>query len=114
MNILITLCARGGSKGIPGKNIRPINGSPLIVFSIDAAKKFASKYGADIGLSTDDDTIKRIASENGIITTYKRPYRFATDQAGKLDVIIDIMLSLILLLLMLVLMLLLILFYHYY
>ena len=91
MNILITLCARGGSKGIPGKNIRPINGRPLIAYSIDAAKKFASKFGADIGLSTDDDTIKRIASEYGIITTYKRPYRFATDQAGKLDVIIDIM-----------------------
>jgi CMP-N-acetylneuraminic acid synthetase len=41
MKILITICARGGSKGIPGKNIKPIKGIPLIAYSIRTAKKFA-------------------------------------------------------------------------
>ena len=38
MKILITICARGGSKGIPGKNIKPINGIPLINYTINTAK----------------------------------------------------------------------------
>ena len=38
MNILITICARGGSKGIPGKNIKVINGVPLIAYTIKLAK----------------------------------------------------------------------------
>ena len=44
MNILITICARGGSKGIPGKNIKLINGVPLIAYTIELAKKFQKKY----------------------------------------------------------------------
>ena len=44
MNILITICARGGSKGIPGKNIKVINGVPLIAYTIEIAKKFQKKY----------------------------------------------------------------------
>ena len=43
MKILITICARGGSKGIPGKNIKIINGVPLIVYTIELAKKFQKK-----------------------------------------------------------------------
>ena len=39
MNILITICARGGSKGIPGKNIKMLNGKPLIYYTIQSAKK---------------------------------------------------------------------------
>jgi len=45
MNILITICARGGSKGIPGKNIKPINTMPLIAYSINCAKNFARETG---------------------------------------------------------------------
>lgn len=41
MKILITICARGGSKGIPGKNIKPLNGQPLIGYSIAVAKSFS-------------------------------------------------------------------------
>lgn len=41
MNILVTICARGGSKGVPGKNIKPVGGRPLIAYTIDAAKAFA-------------------------------------------------------------------------
>ena len=44
MNFLITICARGGSKGIPGKNIKCLNGLPLIAYSIKHANKFSSEY----------------------------------------------------------------------
>ena len=53
-NILITICARGGSKGIPKKNIKPLNGIPLIYYSIDLAKKISKQYNSKIALSTDD------------------------------------------------------------
>ncbi len=91
MSVLITLCGRGGSKGIPGKNIRPINGRPLISISIDAAKRFAQKYGADIALSTDDDSIKNVAAKYGLTTTYTRPAHLATDAAGKIETIADLL-----------------------
>ena len=44
-NILITICARGGSKGIPKKNIKPLNGIPVICYSIDLAKKISKNVG---------------------------------------------------------------------
>lgn len=91
MDILVTICARGGSKGIPGKNIRLINGKPLIALSIHIAKVFAKKYGADIGLSTEDEVIKQVAAQFGVKTSYCRPEKLATDHAGKLDAIIDLM-----------------------
>jgi CMP-N,N'-diacetyllegionaminic acid synthase len=90
MNILITICARGGSKGVPGKNIKPIAGKPLLYYTIKTAKQFASKYNAIIGVSTDSDDIKIIAKNEGIIVDYDRPACLATDTAGKVDVIIDI------------------------
>ena len=90
MNLLITICARGGSKGIPGKNIRPINGTPLIVYSIQHALAYAEKTGADIELSTDDDEIKSVAQEVGLSTDYTRPTELASDSAGKLETIQDI------------------------
>lgn len=55
MNILAIIPARGGSKGIPRKNIRPLLGKPLITYSISTAK--ASKYITDVVVSTDDDEI---------------------------------------------------------
>ncbi len=87
MNILITLCARGGSKGIPGKNIKSLNGIPLIAYSIQVAKQFAEKYNADIAISTDDETIKATASRFGVDTDYLRPAELASDTAGKIDTI---------------------------
>ena len=89
MNILITLCARGGSKGIPGKNVRMINGRHLMALSIDIAKLFAYKFSGDIILSTDDIRIKEVAAQYGIHTTYSRPEHLATDGAGKLETIAD-------------------------
>ena len=87
MNILITICARGGSKGIPGKNIKQINGKALIAYTIQVAQVFAEKHHADIGLSTDSNTVREIAAEHGLQTNYIRPAELATDTAGKIDVI---------------------------
>jgi CMP-N,N'-diacetyllegionaminic acid synthase len=87
MNILITICARAGSKGIPGKNIKPINEKPLIAYTIGAAQEFAMKYKADIALSTDSNRIREVAAEYGLNTDYVRPKELATDTIGKIDVI---------------------------
>ena len=62
-NILITICARGGSKGIPKKNIFLVNGKPLIAYTIDFAMEFKNHIDCDIILSTDDKMIKKVASE---------------------------------------------------
>jgi len=91
MNILITICARGGSKGIPGKNIKLINGIPLIAYTIELAKQFQIKYNSIITLSTDDIEIKNIAEEFGLLTNYERPSFLATDTAGKIDTIKDVL-----------------------
>ena len=91
MKILITLCARGGSKGIPGKNIKPLAGKPLIEYTIEIAKTFGKKYNATIGLSTDDQNIKQAAANAGLNTSYSRPDYLATDAAGKIDTIKDLL-----------------------
>lgn len=92
MSLLITICARGGSKGIPGKNIRPLNGTPLVAYAIRHARAFAEKHEADIALSTDDPAIRAAAAAEGLSTTYERPADLATDTAGKLPVIKDLLL----------------------
>ncbi len=92
MNILITICARAGSKGIPGKNTKLLNGKPLIAYSLETAKKFAKLYNAHLAISTDDDTVKKICTSFGINTTYTRPEILATDSAGKVDTIFDLLL----------------------
>lgn len=92
MNILVTICARGGSKGIPGKNIKVINGIPLIAYTIELAKQFQKKYNVKISLSTDDNEIKKTAELYGLTTKYQRPDFLATDKAGKIDTIKDVLL----------------------
>ena len=91
-NLLITICARGGSKGIPGKNIRSMNGKPLIAYTIETALKFAKLHNAHVGLSTDSIDIKNTAEQYGLKTDYVRPAEMATDAAGKLPVIKDLVL----------------------
>jgi CMP-N,N'-diacetyllegionaminic acid synthase len=90
MRILITICARGGSKGIPGKNIKLLNGKPLIAYSIEIAKIFSKEYNCDIVLSTDSLSIKKVAAEYGLITDYERPYELSLDTTGKIETLIDI------------------------
>ena len=93
MKILITICARGGSKGIPGKNIKPLNGQPLIGYSIAVAKEFQSVFeGTDILLSTDSEEIIRVAGVCGLKSDYKRPEYLANDTVGKIDAIKDLVL----------------------
>ncbi|MBC8766920.1 acylneuraminate cytidylyltransferase family protein [Arenibacter sp. BSSL-BM3] len=90
MNILITLCGRGGSKGIPGKNIKALNGTPLLAYSIKHAKEFAIVHSnVDILLSTDNRAIKEVASSFGLETDYVRPDYLANDTIGKIDVLMD-------------------------
>lgn len=91
-NILITICARGGSKGIPGKNIKPVAGRPLLWYTAEIAKKVASKYNADIIVSTDSDDIKAVAANCGLSNDYKRPDYLANDTCGKVDAIKDALL----------------------
>ena len=91
MRTLITICARGGSKGIPGKNIKEIAGKPLIAYSIDCARKVQSEMEADIVLSTDSDAIRECARSYGLETAYRRPAYLADDHCGKLDAIADVL-----------------------
>ena len=89
---MITICARGGSKGIPGKNIKPLNNVPLIAYTIHAAREFSKLCDTDIAISTDDKEIKKAAAEYGVVTNYERPEYLATDAAGKIDTISDLLL----------------------
>ena len=92
MDILITICARGGSKGVKNKNIKKINGIPLIKYSMNLANKFAAKHNAKITLSTEDKLIKNIAEKLGLTTLYKRPLHLSKDETGKLEVIRHVLL----------------------
>lgn len=87
MNLLITICARGGSKGIPGKNIKLLNGTPLLLYTLKRALEFGELFAADIQLSTDDQRIIECAKTINYKTDYVRPQRLATDNAGKIEVI---------------------------
>ncbi len=84
MNI-ITICARGGSAGVPGKNIRPLCGKPLIGWTIEQA--LASKVADEVFVSTDSEDIARVARSFGAQVPFLRPAELATSTAGKLPVI---------------------------
>ncbi len=83
--ILLTIPARGGSKRLPGKNIKMLGNKPLIAYVIAAAK--ASKYVDRVVVSTDDEEIARIAKEAGAEVPYLRPAELATDTAPVVDVL---------------------------
>ncbi len=80
--ILAIIPARGGSKGIPRKNIRSFAGWPLIAWSIAAAQQ--SKYVTRIIVSTDDEEIAAVAREYGAETPFLRPAEFAQDKSTDL------------------------------
>jgi N-acylneuraminate cytidylyltransferase/CMP-N,N'-diacetyllegionaminic acid synthase len=82
---LCTICARGGSKGVPGKNIRPLAGKPLLRHSIDQAR--ASGLFAAIAVSSDDPAILAVAREAGVEVLVERPAELASDTAGKMPAI---------------------------
>jgi CMP-N,N'-diacetyllegionaminic acid synthase len=88
MKILITICARGGSKGVPGKNIKLLAGKPLIAYSIEKAKQLQEKFkDTDIALSTDSEDIKAACKQYGIFTNYLRPEFLSQDSSGKVETI---------------------------
>ena len=85
MKRLCTICARGGSKGVKGKNVRILAGKPLIAHSIEQAK--ASGLFDMLAVSSDSDEILEVARKWGCDFLIKRPDELATDQAAKLPVI---------------------------
>lgn len=86
-NILCTICARGGSKGVKNKNIRVLNSKPLIAHTIEQAK--LSNLFSHIVISTDSDEIAKVAKEYGAEVFFKRSVELSDDKAGKLKVIKD-------------------------
>ncbi|MFE3846695.1 cytidylyltransferase domain-containing protein [Flavobacterium sp. LB3P45] len=84
--ILGTICCRGGSKGVLGKNTRLLNGMPLLTYTINAAQQ--SKYLNDLIVSSDSQEILNIAKSNGIAITFVRPDDLSTDTASKWPVFI--------------------------
>jgi len=84
MRILALITARGGSKRIPGKNIRPLGGKPLIVWSINVAKDIVGIV--DILVSTDGKNILEVAKNAGALVPWSRPPELATDTASSVDV----------------------------
>lgn len=75
--------ARGGSKGLPGKNIKPLNGKPLIAYAIDAALN--AKHIDRVIISTDDKEIADIAVKFGAELPFMRPAELASDTAMAVD-----------------------------
>ncbi len=86
MKTLYVIPARGGSKGIPHKNIKPLAGKPLIGYSIDVARQLADD--ADNCLTTDDPEIARTAESMGLNVPFLRPASLATDTCGTYEVLI--------------------------
>jgi CMP-N,N'-diacetyllegionaminic acid synthase len=82
---IATICARGGSKGLPGKNIRTFAGKPLIVHSIEQA--LACTMIDSVWVSTDDEKIATIARAAGAQVPFLRPAELASDAAPKIPAI---------------------------
>jgi CMP-N,N'-diacetyllegionaminic acid synthase len=85
MKRLCTICARGGSKSVPHKNIKSLFGKPLLVHSIEQAR--ASRMFERLAVSSDSDEILALATNAGVDDIIKRPAEMATDTAGKIPAI---------------------------
>jgi len=85
MKVLFVIPARGGSKGIPGKNIKPLLGKPLIHYSLEYARLFESDE--NICVSTDSDAIAESVNSIGYSVPFMRPSDLATDTAGTFEVL---------------------------
>jgi N-acylneuraminate cytidylyltransferase len=85
MKVLAIIPARGGSKGLPKKNIKILGNKPLIAWSINSAQK--SQLINKVIVSTDSDEILNVAKEYGAEVPFKRPKELASDTATTLDVL---------------------------
>ena len=83
--VLALIPARGGSKGLPGKNVAPLDGRPLIAWTIAAARD--SAFVDEIVVTTDDDEIAEAAAAAGARVPFRRPAALAADEARMGDVI---------------------------
>jgi CMP-N-acetylneuraminic acid synthetase len=81
MKYIVLICARGGSKGLPGKNIRPLNGIPLIGWTINIAKQL--NKSCRIIVSTDSEEIAGVALEYGAEVPFIRPKELAQDDSSE-------------------------------
>ena len=86
MNTIALIPARGGSKGIPRKNILPFGGKPLITWTIEAAKK--SKYIDFVFVSTDDKEIAEVSKKAGASVPFLRPSSLAHDLSPSMDTVL--------------------------
>lgn len=84
--MIVIIPARGGSKGVPGKNIKLLGGKPLIQYTIDAAK--AVFLENEIIVSTDSEEIKKTVIEYGLSVPFLRPKELATDPVGTYEVLL--------------------------
>jgi CMP-N,N'-diacetyllegionaminic acid synthase len=84
VKILALIPARGGSKRLPRKNIRPLGGIPLIIWSIDVVKGIPDI--CDVLVSTDDAAVAEVAGGAGALVPWLRPAELATDSASSVDV----------------------------
>ncbi len=91
MRRLCTICARGGSKGVPGKNIRPLLGKPMIAWSVEHARQ--SGLFDHIAVSSDDKDILLAAEAAGATMLVRRPDELATDLAAKIPAIMHALTS---------------------
>jgi CMP-N-acetylneuraminic acid synthetase len=87
-SVLAIIPARGGSKGLPGKNIKDLCGKPLIAWSVEQALK--SKYIDNVFVSTDSEEIANIAKEYGANVPFLRPAELARDDSPTSDTILHV------------------------
>ena len=83
--VLCTICMRGGSKGVSGKNLRNLHGKPLMAYTIE--QSLQSGLFEHVVVSTDSDEIAEMAKTYGADAWFLRPAELATDEAPKLPVI---------------------------
>ncbi len=86
MRPLVIIPARGGSKGIPGKNIKDLGGKPCIFYTLEAALEVFPKE--EICVSTDSPEIKELVETTGLNVPFLRPDKLATDTATTYDVLL--------------------------
>ncbi len=86
MEVIALIPARGGSKGVPRKNIRILINKPLIAWTIDAAR--GSRYVDRLIVSTEDPEIADIAEQYGAEVPFRRPQELATDEASGIEVVL--------------------------
>ena len=87
MKPVFVIPARGGSKGIPGKNIKPLCGKPLIAYSVEVARQLADDR--DICVTTDDERIAQVVKNMGLDVPFMRPDYLATDGCGTYEVLLQ-------------------------